>query len=535
MNDDCFKILFAKGIGTNLFPSEFIGYSSVPLGFLLKWFYGTFSSIPWHGLYLVSAQFFGVWLFLYSLLLGPAPLWKCALFSIGFLSANVTFFSNLQFTISASLAAQGALFLLMRLLDRDNPKEIPGGFALIFISTLLAALIRFDELMVTLFCAIPFIFYGLRNNQTRLFKRSMIFFLLTCTMVLLTVPLFSHFWHEHKAGWHDFDLFDHERVEFQDYRIHAYTPQTKPFFDEAGWSENDLNMFNGWYFMDQDKYDWRNMQRLSLHFPRIGVDGKFSTFHSLWEIAQSKFGTRNLMVLFCLLFLVPLAEFRWFVLSCVWMGLFFLYMLYFWRAPDRLVYQELYYLLCLGIFWTGESPSLSPLPPHSFPRWVKKFGLVLLMLVSLTLFPSLIRIHSDNLKNVSMEALIKNDLARLSPNDNQLFIIWGSAFPFELFDAFDSYETFRRFHLFEFAVYQRSPDALPQLRKFGLRNPLVDMIGKPNVFIICKPDELKMYGRYLSENFPQKVLVAQYFTGSFFTVFQVRPWKVSPPGSKHLR
>lgn len=435
------------------------------------------------------------------------------------------FFCNLQFTISASLPAQGALFLLARLLEKDKPHEITGGFLLVFVSLLLAVLIRFDEFLVTLFCAVPFILYTLRGNWPRVFKKPMFPFLVTSALVLISVPLFSQVWHKQIPGWHEFDLFDHERVEFQDYRIHDYTPQTKPFFEEAGWTKNDLDMFTAWYFMDRDKYDWKNIQRLSRHFPRFGVEGKNSTFHSLLEIVRSNFGMRNLSILFCLMFLIPLAEFRWLLGSVIWLALFFLYMLYFWRAPDRLVYQELYYLLCLGILWAQGPFSPAPLSGGVFPRWVAKTGYFLIALAFFFLVPVIFRIYSDNKKNIDMETQLKSDLARLNPREDQLFIIWDSAFPYELIDAFDSYETFRPFHIFEFAVYQRSPDAAPQLKRFGLENPLMDLIGKPNVYFICKPEELEMYWRFLSEHHSQKVVVSNYFESRFFKVFQILPRK----------
>lgn len=525
VNDDCFKIFFAKGVGTNLYPSEFIGYSSIPLGFILKWLYSVFPIIPWYGLCLISAQVLGIWLFLYSLFLRSNALLKLILFFIGFIAADIWFFSNLQFTISSSLVAQGGLFLWARIMEKDNSEEIPGGFVLVLISAILSALIRFDEFLVTLFCALPFIFYSFPRNRIRMFKTSMVPYLFLLISILFCIPIFSGVWHEHKPGWHDFDLFDHERVEFQDYRIRFYTPITKPYFDEAGWSENDFEMFKDWYFMDREKYDWKNVHRLNQHFSRIGVDGKGATFHSISEIAQSDFGKGLLPLLFCLLLFLPVIEFRWLLISIVWVVAFIYYMLYFWRAPDRLVFQELYYLLCVGVFWAEGPDSQNLSPTKFFPNLVRKTGLVFLIIFTLNLFPSLMKLYSDNQANIRSESQLKMDVAQMKPQDNQLFIIWDSAFPYELFDAFDSYETFRQFHIFEFAVYQRSPDASPLLKKFGLENPLVDMIGKPNVFFICKPEELKMYGRYLTENHPRKVLASVYFDSRFFRVFKMAPYK----------
>ncbi len=532
-NDDCFKILFAKGIGTNLQPSEFIGYSSIPLGFILKGLYGSFPTFPWYGSCLLLAQFLGIWLLLYSLYLGSSPLWKSLLFIISFLAADVTFFSSLQFTISASLAAQGGLFLFAKILDGEKSPGVTGNLSLVLASWLLAALIRFDELLVTVFCAAPFILYFLRGNIIRLLTPPIVQFILTTVLFLLGISLFTFYWHEHKPGWHEFDLFDHERVEFRDYRIHFYTPSTKPFFDEADWSENDFKMFKGWYFMDPDRYDWKNIQRLKLHFSRFGVEDKDSSFHSLWEIIRSDFGTRLLPILLCLLLILSRIEFRWMIFSVVWIILFILYMLYFWRAPDRLVFQELYYLLCLSISW-AENP-IAPSTPaiHAYSNWISRTGLFFLILFTCTSIPTLQRDYTINQLNIGLENQLKSDIARLNPKDDQLFIIWDSAFPYELIDAFDSYEIFRNFHIFELAVYQRSPDAIPQLKKFGLVNPLVDMIGKSNVFFICKPEELRMYGRYLSENHPQKILASRYFEGQSFKVFQILPWKEAIPNPKN--
>jgi hypothetical protein len=531
INDDCFKVFFAKGVGTNLYPSEFIGYSSVALGFILKRLFLSYPTIPWYGLTLILALFVGTWLFLYTLLREKGPLGKLVLFLIGFITADVTLFASLQFTISSSIAAQGGLFLFTRILQDPSTRSNRGDFVLIFFSFLLSALLRFDELLVTVFCAAPFLLYALRGKYSRLWQPPIKTFIPVTTVALLCVFLSTSFWHEYQPGWHEFDLFDHERVEFRDYRIHFYTPLTKPYFDEAGWSENDFEMFKDWFYMDSVKYDWKNIHRLKQHFSRFGVEGKPASYQSLREIAQTDFGKRLLPVLLCLLLFLPRLEFRWFVFNAVWIMLFILYMAYFWRAPDRVVYQELYFLLCLGIFWSQYliTPSL---PTKSFSIWTHKTGLFLLALLTITLIPSLQKDYKNNQLNIGWENQLKADIARLNPKDDQLFVIWDSAFPYELIDAFDSYEIFRKFHIFELAVYQRSPDAIPQLKKFGLVNPLVDMIGKSNVFFICKPEELRMYGRYLSEHHPEKVLASTYFDSHFFRAFQMVPLKEPVPLSR---
>src|SRR5690242_10208259 len=47
-NDDVFKLFFAKGVGTGLAPSEYLGHSNILAGLLLSVLYRWKTLIPWY-------------------------------------------------------------------------------------------------------------------------------------------------------------------------------------------------------------------------------------------------------------------------------------------------------------------------------------------------------------------------------------------------------------------------------------------------------------------------------------------------------
>jgi hypothetical protein len=522
VNDETFKIFFTKGVGSDLVPNEFVGYSNILLGCFLKTAYNFATLVPWYGLVLLSAQFLGVWLFIAALSLRPAFLFKTILFLAGALGTLFILFHSLQFTIASSLATQGSLFLLVTLLESEDRKGKGWGLFLSCSALVFASLIRLDALLFTLVCALPFLAVFIRKNGKRLGERRINVPILVTAALILIGALFNHYWYERDPGWKAFNRFDHERVEFQDYRIHAYDPTTQPFFDAAKWSENDFEMFKDWYFMDSDKYDWANIDRLKRHFPRMGLRGKPSSYHSLVDIFfDPNFGGMSLVLILCLFLFCPSKRIPLYVTNFAWVTLFFLYLLYFWRAPERVVHPGLAYLVSLGIFLAEPPQELFRSSGRTIRQWKTAIGILFLAIALLSCLPRLGIFHKANQDQVLKETELKSQLARLNPNDDQLFVVWDSSFPYELFDALDDFETFRHFHIFTLAVYQRCPNAQRLLEHFRLKNLFMDMVDRPDVFLICSEDEVKRYWIYMMENHHLRTRLPLVFSCNLFNVYRV--------------
>src|SRR6185369_7700973 len=74
-----------------------------------------------------------------------------------------------------------------------------------------------------------------------------------------------------------------------------------------------------------------------------------------------------------------------------------------------------------------------------------------------------------------------------------------SAFPYEAFNACDNFDFVRKVRLFTLAVYQRCPNADKMLDRFKIKNLLVDMVDRPDIFLICTRNEGAFYRQYMWE------------------------------------
>jgi hypothetical protein len=78
------------------------------------------------------------------------------------------------------------------------------------------------------------------------------------------------------------------------------------------------------------------------------------------------------------------------------------------------------------------------------------------------------------------------------------------------------------------AVYQRAPNAKKMMDHFGLRDLFLDMIDRPDIFLICTSLEGAMYHRYMMEKHGRKIYPERCFSGAYFRVYRIHS---HPPGT----
>src|SRR6185369_15742725 len=131
-------IFFTQGVGTDLTPSDFMGYSNPLWGFFFKTLFTIIPHAPWYGWVMVSVQFFSLGALLYAFLLSSSPRFKALLLGVSFLMAYSTIFTSLQFTVTSSLAAQSGFFLAAALWrdGKNRPGAAWAAASLLFLSSL---------------------------------------------------------------------------------------------------------------------------------------------------------------------------------------------------------------------------------------------------------------------------------------------------------------------------------------------------------------------------------------------------------------
>lgn len=523
VNDDTFKVFFTQGVGSDLLPSEFIGYSNPLWGLLFKTLFTLYPHVPWYGIALLSIQALSLGALLYAFGLTPHPHSKALFFIVVFLGVFSTFFVSIQYTVTAILASQCAFFLMLSLWQNGRSSGNRAAWWLAGFLVVASSLIRLDGLLIALFCALPLVVYSWASadpSQRRaLWKRKL--YLLLPALLVAAGAIYNHYWYATTPGWKEFNRFDHERLELQDYRIDPYNEKTKPYFDAAGWTQNDYQMFKDWYFMNRDLYDTDKMRRLAACFPRFGSQGKPASYHSLTDILTASEPQTLLMYFLAFLLLVPFKPWRFLLFQLGWVLAVLALLVYCLRAPDRVILPLLTIPMIAAIYFIGTASPDQPRKTERNPRTLVRIGLVFLGLFFILGLHSYYRSYLANRQAQARERQLDGCLAALNPRPDDLYVTWDSSFPYEDFNIFDNFEIFRKFRVFTLAVYQRSPNAQKMLDHFGIRHLLRDMVDNPHVFLICWPREGILYHQYMVEKYHMEIYPEKTFQCPFFRVFRI--------------
>src|SRR5262245_21796544 len=153
VNDDVGMMLLSSGTTLSLVPTEYLLFTNIVLGTLLRTMYQLKASVPWYPLYLVGCLLIAHVAILYVIVERNRSLIFVLLYVVYFALCSQFFLTSLQFTMVAAITAIAgiALLLFRSSVDDDEPgarsrlgqfwsnRTIPG-IAVLFLSSL----VRFD-------------------------------------------------------------------------------------------------------------------------------------------------------------------------------------------------------------------------------------------------------------------------------------------------------------------------------------------------------------------------------------------------------
>jgi hypothetical protein len=518
VNDDIFKILTVKGIAADSTPSPFVGYSNILMGYMLMKLFAWAPAFPWYGWFLCLTQFLTFWVFLWLLLLKPSRWFHLSLFIGAWIGLFFIFFTYMQFTMTALLAAFAgfmSFFMSAEIFGRPRQRAI---LALSSLLLLLSAFIRMDSFFLALLVVLPLLMLGLSEKHSKDDDRLRRLFLGWVILGILFLAVANFAWYQKDKDWSEYRRFDKARAELQDYRITAYSAQSKPYFDSVGWSENDYWLFKNWYYANPAKFNADIFRKLSDFFPRVGSTGKTSSHSDLQELLFSSWDFRMMLCFFLLLIFCPRSSWKYLLAQWLWVLLVFLVLIYFYRAPDRVTLPIMAFLV-MGAIFLSEKPLVNQRDGFGLSQ-VKVIILLVVFIFSLSVPWGYYR---ENLgKRLSQEQL-HTFLAMVKPKDDQLYEVWS--FPFEELSVFDNLECLKPFHLFLTSFCQTSPASLRGLERFGVREPLRDAVDNPRVLLVCSPEEGAHYYQYMKENYHQTIYAVPLFKCIHFEVFTIHSRK----------
>jgi hypothetical protein len=527
-NDDVAMNLYAAGKGLAQPPSEFLFFQHFLIGLALKFLYTRLPAFPWYGtmtyLYLFASSFtVGYVISRLSPRVSAVGLWLVT-FVLFYLKVIV----SPQFTICAGyLAIAGTLLLFATALKPYVTKK-GNLWALTIASALLilAGLIRIYSLLLVLLLMSPLYGYVLVSRSVGAFRRLVSGL---CCVLLISALLQwgQHVYYAHSSGWEQFYRYNNVRADFIDRHKIVWNERTKPFFQQIGWSQNDLAMLVSWFYLDPTVYSLQNLLFVSKHTslsPRpeaawrtLLVDSTRS-FLSYAGIAT--------LALIALLLITGVGITRGLSL----LGLLWCLSLVF---GIEMIERHLPYRVWLVMLFGLYSIQLT-LWCQTTEKWVR-WQFINGRLTSRLLFAVVAisyaiccggEIKAASELSITQQYLQKSfgdDMARLQPRVDQLFVIWGGDFPFEEYQLpTQAAPVTPNMQILGLGVGNHEPFVQNRLKSFGIDNLYQAFYTRDDVFLICNEPKKRLLIQYIWEHYHTSVEIRTVFQGAKFTVRQVR-------------
>jgi hypothetical protein len=522
--------LYAAGKGLAQSPSEFLLYQHFLIGLALKFLYAWLPAFPWYGtltyLYLlVSSLTVGYVISRLNPRLSAVGLWLVT-FVLFYLRVIV----SPQFTICAGyLAIAGALLLFAAALKpyattKGNLCALTIASALLILAGLIR--IKMQGLLLVLLLMSPLYGYALVNHFGGTFRR--LAPALCC--VLLTSALLQwgqQVYYKHSSGWEQFYRYNDVRADFIDRHKIVWNKSTEPFFRQIGWSQNDLAMLVSWFYVDQRVYSLQNLlfisQNTSLS-PWLDVVWRKLLF-DLGRPFLSYAGIAT-SALFVLLLIKGVGITRWFsLLALLWYsGVFFGINIIERHLPYHVWLVMLFALYTMQFTLWCET-SEKRVRRRSVNEWLTSGIPFALVAVSYAIccVGEIKGLSELSAARQYLQKSFRDDMARLQPRVNQLFVISGAAFPYEEYQLpTQAAPVTSNMQILGLGVGNHEPFVQNRLKSFGIDDLYQAFYTRDDVFLICSERMTKLLRQYISEHYHTSVEIRTVFQGRGFTVRQVR-------------
>jgi hypothetical protein len=520
--------LYAAGKGLGQPPSEFLLFQHFLIGLALKFLYACLPAFPWYGtltyLYLlVSSLTVGYAISRLNPRLSAVGLW---------LVSFVLFYLNVivspQFTICAGYLAIAGTLLLFVAAVKPYPTRKSNLYALTIASALLilAGLIRISSLVLVLVLMSPIYGYALVSDVAGTFRR--LAPALCCVFLISALLQWrQQVYYEHSSGWEQFYRYNNVRADFIDRRKIGWNKSTEPFFQQIGWSRNDLAMLVSWFYLDPRVYSLQNLLFISQH-TSLSPRSEVAWPKLLFDLRRSflSYPGIAMLALFVLLLIKGIGITRWFsLLALPWcLSLFFGIELIERHLPYHVWIVMLFglYTIQLGLWCQTSEKRL--LHRSMNGRLTSKIVFALVAVPYAICCGAQIKAVSElSATQRYLQKGFRDDMARLQPRVNQLFVIWGADFPYEEYQLpTQAAPVTANVQILGLGVGSHEPFVQNRLKSFGIDNLYQAFYTRDDLFLICNERKKRLLIQYIWEHYHTSVEIRTVFQGRTFTVRQVR-------------
>lgn len=534
-NDDIAMMLRAAGVSKVVAPSEYLLFTNVIIGWILKQLYTLHLDTPWYALYLVSSLLVSHIVLLYVALKNRASLLTVLLYLVYFFLVGLTLLLNLQFTIVASIVGLAGIALCLapnpalKKLEKWDWKPFFRPQYLVAITLMvLSCMIRWRAfvLMVAMFLPIIVLHFYKKPLRIIVFKTVA---LGIGIFLSFAAYQFNSYVYKKDPAWATYQEHKLQAMQIVNNELMRYmTPaEREKIYTSVGWSINDVRMFMDWFFMDKEVYSLEKINLFLNSLParkKVPID---TAFELLFKIIGSPFAMGCWVL--AVLFFIAL-PFSWQNLLKLLAGIggiitMILYLIYYIKTPpERVYFSMMSFIALLPLVVMNVKQEASKFPKLQIA--VKIIGLVLLG-YCLVLAVENVEEHKKTAtiykkNNRWLHKQIKN----LQPNDDQLFVVWAQSMPWQFITPFDNVRFLKKFNTFGLGTGQHSPANKKMLDKYKIDNLYTAFLEKENVYMLLSKRLLNKlatkYKTYMLEHYQRDIEFYLYKENSVFGIYQIR-------------
>jgi hypothetical protein len=516
-----------KGVGLVQKPEIMNGRMNVILSFVLTNLYAWVPIIQWYSVMSVGMIFLSLWGLLLAVQLEGTHrffkmillLFSCALY--------VYFFSSMQWTATASLAAMSAFFLLYSAYQCN--RRVSGAFlCLPFLLMALSAGLRSDSFFLTCLLALPSVIFLLRGLERTPERRKLIASMAVAFIILLGGISFDKLCYESNPEWKKTMAFFHAHFNINEVRGNLYSYDTKPVFDSVGWTETDYRLLRGWYFLDETTYSVEKINRLCAALPRVGIEKRADeTFMGMFLKQSTQCALLTCLALF---FLIPSRHRGRAFIDVLWtLGvMFFLWTVF--KLPARVYLPCLFFLVNLLLFRAVSTCGKGEIMKSPTPSDCRRNGVILGLILLVNVSFCLGFMRTDH-RWGKLKDGFETSLKEFHPDPNKLYVVWEMLLPYNLIRPFDDYEVFRGWNIVSLTWLQRFPVTARMLERFGVKKLFRDMVDNPNIYLICNKAQGNLYQNYMLEKYGMKTELKAVYVSDYIWMFEVHRRLEDQPAS----
>ncbi len=558
--DDTAMMLLAAGKVIALQPTEYLVFTNILLGHVLKALYSTFPNTAWYALYLILSLFAAHVALLYVILNRRSNAFMLAWYALYFVIVAAYMLVQLQFTMVASMVGIAAIALLLfgqsasgSMDEKENGKQdwktvlrdsLRIGRLCGIALALLSAMIRWDAFLSVLACSAALLVGAVMMRTSR----SAFWQALPAFVLAVGLGAGAQAYHRSvyaQWGTMDYIKFNAEFGKFTDFKhIQRITLPSQAVAEELfkrhGWSLCDYELMLNDAYLNEALYNIEKFRRVQDEFSayeqRCLADPELRQVAEEFNATQrTRFWGRELITLtspsalnVAVLLIVGIVLVGSSRKNLLLIGLFIVglvgvvsyvnYLTFMRDAPERVTYPLFAYLSLLPLFLadtrTKKAPSLwqRVALPRTFLIAIS--GIFCLAYA----VPSALASYSGVSQEVSRaDKYLHQALDRLQPDalrqPENLYVIWANGFPMGSVAPFGSLAIFENFHAVWLMWAQRTPTTAQMLAHYGIKDLYWDIAANERIFVLLSLNQLMgkdmryaaKYARYMEEHFHQPV------------------------------